>query len=362
MTLPFKPYIATAPQYQGSQAVAEIQQKYGLETIYKLSANESPLGPSPRVVAALQSLLTELNDYPDFTDDALRVALAEHFGLSPRQFITGNGASDVLMLIAHCFLSPEDEYIIARPTFPMYENINRKTGATAVYADLDPLDFSYNMANIVAAITPRTRLIYLCSPNNPTGNIISAEQMAWLMVHVPEEVVIISDEVYYQFVTSADFPDSLAYVAQGRNLILLHSFSKAYGLAGARVGYAITTPELAEYVSRFRQPYHLNRLSLMAAITALQEQAHLAETVAMTLTGKQWLSAQLTTMSIKQWPSEANFILFQPATDPVQVSEHLLSRGVMVRPMTAFYLPTHMRVSVGLPQANERFISALQEL
>jgi len=362
--LSFKPYLAEVPPHVGSKPIEIVQAQYGLETIAKLSSNESPLGPSPQVTEVIQTLAGTLNHYPDFTDNSLRQALADKIGhnIIPDQFITGNGACDVLMMIAEAFLEPGDEYIIARPTFPIYENINRKTGARAIYADLTEPDFHYDIAAMVQAITSKTKLIYLCSPNNPTGGIISAEAMDRLIQQLPDHVLLITDEVYHHFVTASDYPNSLSYVQQGKNVVIIHSFSKAYGLAGLRLGYAITTPPIADYVSRFRQPYHINKLTLAGGITALQDQSHVQQTVNLVLQGRMWLASQLVAFQLPIWPSEANFILFKPPFSSVSLSEQLKQRGVMVRPMTGFYLPDYMRVSVGLPEENQRFIQALAEI
>ena len=362
-SLNFKPKVAASPIYVGGASLESIQKKYGLDDVIKIASNESPIGPSPRAIEAIQQAALTLNRYPPLSDDELRVALSEFLGrgLGPDNFFSGNGGCDVLAMLAYSFLSPGDECIICRPTFSIYEITARRAGAEMIYVDLDPEDYSYDVEAILAAVTEKTRLIYICSPNNPTGTIITAPQMEILVDNLPPHVLLMTDEVYHHFATRADFPDSLAYVQEGKNIAILHSFSKAFGLAGLRLGYAIAAPEIARYLSRAHQPFHLNQLALRAGLAALQDQAHVEKIVKLVLSGRDWLYEQLTRLGLRLWPSQANFILFKPPFPAAEVSERLLRRGVIVRPMTPFYLPTHLRVTVGLPAENKRFIDALRD-
>jgi histidinol-phosphate aminotransferase len=262
-------------------------------------------------------------------------------------------------LIASAFLAPGDEVIICRPTFPVYDLTARRQGATVTYVDLDPTDFSYQVEAILAAITAHTRLLYLCNPNNPTGTLLTAEQMDRLIQGLPSHVLTISDEVYHHFVTSPDFPNTLDYVRQGKNVVVLHSFSKVFGLAGLRLGYGIARPEVADYLARARQPYHLSQLSMAGAMAALQDQAHIEETIALTIAGRNWLYEALQGLKLPVWPSQANFILFKPPLAPEIIVRHLAGQGVMIRGLAGFYLPDYLRVTVGLPPENERFRAAL---
>jgi histidinol-phosphate aminotransferase len=362
-SLQFNPHVATAPIYVGGASIESIKEEYGLDDVIKLASNESPLGPSPLVVEAIQQAAVGLNRYPPMGDEELRAALAETIGreMTPDHFVTGNGGCDVLSMIAASFLHEGDECIICRPTFPVYEITARRVGANIVYADLDLDHFTYNVEAILGAITGRTRLLYVCNPNNPTGTILTAEQMETLVNHVPSHVLIVADEVYYHFVTADDYPDTLAYVRQGKNVAILHSFSKVFSLAGLRLGYAIAPPEIARYLSRARESFHLNQLVFAGGLAALRDKEHLKNNVTLTVLGRNWLTEQLAALKLPLWPSQSNFILFKPPFPSVLVSERLLQRGVIVRPMTQFYLPTHLRVTVGLPEENERFIAALRK-
>lgn len=355
--LSFNPNIAAAPIYVGGAAIADIQKQYGIDDIIKLASNESPLGPSPRAVAAMQAAAANLNRYPPMGDESLRSALAQLHGLEPDNFVTGNGGCDILNLLATAFLTPGDEAIICRPTFPVYDNTVRRVGAQVVYVDLEPDNFSYDIEAMLAAVTGKTRLLYVCSPNNPTGSTISAEQLDTLLNHLPPHVLLVMDEVYYHF--AANHPDTLGYVRRGQNMVILHSFSKAYGLAGLRLGYGIAPAEIAQYLSRARLPFHLDSLTFAGGLAALADIDYVDEVVRLVKEGRAWLLAQLGQLDVRVWPSQGNFILFKPPFDAAEVSERLLRRGVISRPMTQFYLPTHLRVTVGLPAENEKFIAAL---
>jgi histidinol-phosphate aminotransferase len=362
MSLKFNPNIAAAPIYAGGKSTEEVQVKYGLEEVIKIGSNESPLGPSLQAIEAMQRAVTTLNRYPTMGDDDLRTVLASVIGreLTPDNFFTGNGGCDVLWMVANSFLSSGDECIICRPTFPVYDSTARRIGASVVYVDLDPEDFTYDIEAILAAVTERTRLVYVCSPNNPTGNLLTAPQMETLVNNMPSQALIVTDEVYHHFVTDDNFADSIGYVRAGKNVLIVHSFSKVFGLAGLRLGYGIAPAEITRYIARMRQPFHLSRVTLEGGMAALQDRAYIEKTVELVVHGREWLYQQLAGLELKVWPGQGNFLLFKPPTPAGQVAEELLKRGVIVRPLAGFYLPDHIRVTAGLPEENERFINALK--
>lgn len=362
MSLKLKPTVTASPIYVGGASIEEMQKQYGMQEFIKLASNESPLGPSPQAVEAMQQAATTLNRYPPMGDEDLRAAIAESLGqgLEPDNIFTGNGGCDILEMITTGYINPGDEAVICRPTFPVYDITARRAGAAITYVDLDPDHFTYDVEAILSAITERTRLVYVCSPNNPTGLTISAQQMETLVNNLPPHVLLVADEVYYHFVTAADYPDTLAYVRANKNVVVVHSFSKAFGLAGLRLGYGVAPIEMAQYLSRTRKPFHLSKLVIEGGMAGLNDTAHVEKGVELVATGRQWLHEQLAALNVQFWPSQANFILFKPPFEAAQVSERLLRHGLIVRPMTQFYLPTHLRVTVGLPDENERFIAGLQ--
>ena len=360
-SIQFKLPIQQSPIYKGGLNKATIRRKYGLEleAIVKLSSNENPLPPSPKVVETLQAAVQNLNRYPPMGDDGLREALATYIGrgIQANQFVTGNGGCDVLRMIADGFLN---EAVICPPTFPVYELTVKRTGANAVYAPLND-HYEYDIDAILAAITDKTRLIYLCSPNNPTGSYLTDSQLEALMAGLPDHVVVVADEVYYHFNTAPDFANSFNYL--DRNLIIVHSFSKVFGLAGLRLGYGIARPELAEYLSRSRLPFHINLMTMLGGESGLGDRDHIEETVSLIVSEREKMASRLAAIEgIQQWPSQANFILFQPPYKADEVAARLQQKGAIVRELSGFYMPGFLRATIGLPEENERFIGDLQRV
>lgn len=330
--------------------------------VYKMASNENPLGCSSSVAAAVAAAASGLGDYPPYTDEILREALASFHGrsLTAANFVTGNGGCDVLEMLARTLITPGDEVIICPPTFPIYELTARDAGASIVEAPLREGTFEVQVDAILDAVTEKTRILYLCSPNNPTGTLLTREKLDRIIDGLPERVVLIFDEVYYHFVRATDRPDPIDYVLAGANIIALHSFSKAYGLAGLRLGYGVAKSELIETVSRLKRPFHLNTLCFEAGLAALADPAHVGKTVEVTLAGRDWLIGQLRELGLEVWPSESNFVLFKCQAPATEWAQQLEENGILVRP--AFGLPQHLRVTVGLPGANQAFVDALTDL
>lgn len=361
----FDPNIAAAPLYVAGSAIEEIQRRYGLQEVIKLASNENPLGPSPKALAAIERALPDLFRYPVVADDELRAALAAHDGLSPENVVTGNGATELLDMIVRGFVRAGDEVIVSRPTFPMVDILTRRAGGKVIYADLRSHprpSFSYDPEAVLAAVSARTRLIYICTPNNPTGTAVSQTQAHTLLnglerTAAPQALVVL-DESYRDF---ADAPwDATDDVREGRDLIAVRSFSKSRGLAGLRVGYAFARREIAEYLQRLRLPFHLGVAALRGALAALDDAEHVARSRALVLAERPWLEAQLAELDLPYIPSQANFICFRPPFPPDRVFERLLRLGVIIRPLSFFYMPDWMRVTVGTHAQNERFIAALR--
>lgn len=360
--LRLNPHMAAAPIYTPGASIEELRQRYGLEDIIKMSSNENSLGASPRAVAAIQEALANVSRYPRVSDDELRARIAETLGpgVEADNIVTSNGGTELLDQIARAFLSEGDELIISRPTFPMYEILARRQGATPIFADLDE-DYSYPVEQILDRITETTQVIFVCSPNNPTGTYVSDERVEELMAGVPSSVLVVFDEAYYDFVAAPDYSGGLRYVRDGRNVLVLRSLSKSHGLAGLRVGYGVAPQPIAEYLWRARLPFHIGTLALAGALAALEDTAHVARTREVMLAERAWLQNRLTEMGLYFIPSQANFIVIRPGFDPNLVHQHLLRRGVMIRPMAFFYMPDFIRVTVGTRHENERFLEALTE-
>lgn len=350
--------------YSGGLSVSEVQSKAKTEKIYKLSSNENPLGSSEKVVAAIQDAATSLSLYPDRDDIRLRRALVDFHGrgLTEQHFVSSVSGIEMIGLVARTFLNAGDEIIICPPTFGWYVVTAQRLGAKLVTVPLDAERFTHDIDGILAAITERTRLIYICNPHNPTGAMLTATEMGQLVRGIPEHVMIVADEVYHQFVERADFPDSIAYVLNGDNVIILHSFSKVYGLAGLRLGYAIAKPEICQQIVGQKRPFQHSSLALAGGVAAVQDQDHVRKTVTLIHEGKQFIYQQLDALGIEYWPSEANFVMIRPRGDADTVYEQLLERGIMTRPTSKNGLPGYLRVTCGLPEANHAFIAALAEI
>lgn len=357
-----KPHVERSPIYRGGNSKALIREKYGIQEIAKLSSNENPLPTSEHVQRAISNALSELNRYPPATDIALREDLAAYIGrdITSDHLFTGNGGCDILDLIVQSFLTPGDEAIVCPPTFPVYELTIRRTGATSVRVPLRD-DFSLDVPGILQAVNDKTKLLYLCSPNNPTGSIVTQAEFDQLMADLPDSVIIVSDEVYHHFNQAENAVDSFPNL--DRNLIIVHSFSKVFGMAGLRLGYGIARPELAQYISRSRLPFHLNSLTMIAARAGLADRTHLEETVSLTLSERDRLYRTMNQMdAVTVWPTEANFLLFQTPKDSKEMAEALQSEGTIVRELGGFYMPGYLRVSVGQPAENSRFLDNLARL
>jgi histidinol-phosphate aminotransferase len=333
------------------------------DSLIDLSTNENPLGPSPRVVEAIERAAKTIHRYPPHDDRMLREALAAHHGqdLTPDHFFAGASGSDVLTLIARTCLAPGDEAIICSPTFVVYAMTAEFQQARLIDVLLDPATCAHDVDRILASVTPRTRLIYVCNPGNPTGVVMPATDFDRLVERVPAGVLLVADEVYYQYVESDAFPETTRWIHAGRDVVIVHSFSKGYGMAGIRLGYGIARPDLARKLGRHRLIYHLSSLALHAGAAALGDAEHVARTVTSTREGKAFLYRHLERMAVKHWRSETNFILVMP-NDRDRALAALVKHGVLVRPVDGPGRAPCLRISVGLPAANEKVIDAFADL
>ncbi len=333
-------------------------------TLYRLHYNENPLGPSPAVLDRIREHLSGLNLYPHRDDEALRDRLADFYGrgLTPSHVFSSYSGSEALDLIARVFLEPGDEVIVCGPTFHVYARTAEWRGANVVDVPLDTEDFSLRVDAIMRAVTTRTRLVYVGNPNNPTGSIVTRDDMDLLHAGLPEGVTLVSDEVYHHFVTHRDYPDSLGDVAAGRNLIVLHSFSKVYGLAGLRVGVVISRPDIIKRLAKLRRTFHLGSLEMEAAIAAIEDQAHVKQSVALAERGKKRLYAAFDRLRITHWPSEGNFVLFRTPILADDLAQRMADWGILVGSGSRFGLTHSIRVSVGLSEVNQAFVSALESM
>ncbi len=360
---PFKPHILSAKPYQGGPTRNE-QGTGNSNRIVKLSSNENLLGSSPKAIMAIQRSLGVLNEYAYHGDETFRHALSTHFDgeLAPEQFVTANSGMELLDLIARGFLDPGLEYIISTPTFRAYRNFGSVQGATMVNVPLEGANYELDVKGILKAVNDKTRLIFLSNPNNPTGSHVPVAKSDELINNLPDHVITVYDEVYHHYVESPDFARATRYIAQGRRVIGLNSFSKAYGLAGIRLGYASSTPEVAGYLTKIRRPFMISTLAMEAGIAALCDDEHIRATKLMNAEQKQWLYGQFDNMKIPYWKSEANFIMFRSPLENNAFIPMMQELGVMVRPCDGFDVEGCTRVTIGRPGDNEIFVKALRNV
>lgn len=325
--------------------------------VIKLASNENPFGPSPKALEAIVKEEKNLHIYPDQKSILLREALAKKFGLKDTNIIIGNGSDEIMQLAAATFLKPGEEVIVSENTFSVYEFVARLLDGKPVFVPLK--DYTQDLAALAKAITPKTKIIFLCNPHNPTGTFIPAAELDSFLAKVPQNVLVVLDEAYAEFAEDKTFPDSLKHVKAGKNVLVLRTFSKFYGLAGLRVGYGLAKPELISYLFRAKLPFNVSRLAQAGALAALDDKDFLEQTYINNQEGKKYFYAELDKLGLEYQKTEANFVfinLKKPADD---LFLQLMKKGVIIRPLTSFGLPEAIRVSIGTPEQNEKFVAAL---
>lgn len=356
MALYIHPDIQSLTPYVPGKPIEELQRELGLGRVIKLASNENPIGPSSKALAALAGATDNLHRYPDGGGHRLRQVLAERWKVSSEQIILGNGSDELLGLLARAFLAPGDDAVMADHTFVIY-----RMEVTAAHGNpiVVPLtNWTHNLDAMARAITPRTRLLFVCNPNNPTGTMVSADEVGRLMASVPDDVVVVFDEAYFEYVRDPGFPDTIAYVRDGRNVVVLRTFSKIYGLAGLRIGYGITTSEIAGILNRIRPPFNANSLAQRAAAAALGDEEHVARSRSVNAEGMEQVGQGLKALGLTPIPSHTNFLYFDVGRDGRRVFEALLREGIIVRHIEG----TMLRVTIGLADENAAFLQALKKV
>ncbi len=342
--------------YPPGMPIEELEREYGITGSIKLASNENPFGPSPRALAAIVRALPTLHRYPDGSGYYLRQALAARLGVSADAIILGNGSNEIIELAARAFLRPGDNAVMADQAFVIYQMVVQATGATARTVPLK--HFTHDLEAIAAAITPATRLVFLANPNNPTGTIYRRDEWEEFLRTVPANVLVVADDAYADYVDDPDYPDSLHYQRPDRLLLTLRTFSKIYGLAGLRLGYGVGPLEVIQVLNRLRQPFSVNALAQVAALAALEDREYVESVRRNNREGLDYLQQACERLRCAYVPSWANFVLIDVG-EAARVYEALLRRGVIVRPMDVYRLPHHLRVTVGTPVENQRFVESL---
>ncbi len=348
---PFRPAINKLKPYLPGKTPQE-------PGVIKLASNENPLGPSPMALEETKNRLKHISIYPDQFSIELRQKLAKKFGLSEKHFIVGNGSDEVMQMIAATYLSAGDEVLISKNTFSIYEFVTCLFDGAPIFVDLK--DYRYDLEAFAGKISNKTKVVFLCSPNNPTGTIIKKDELERFLEKLPPNIFVVIDEAYSEYVESKDFPASLKYL--DKNVIVLKSFSKIYGLAGLRVGYGIAKPEIINCLTLTKLPFNVNRLAVAGAVAALDDSEHFEKSLINNYQGKKHLYSELASFGPKLsfMETEANFIFIDVKRNADELFLELLREGVAVRPLTSFGFPEAIRVTIGTPKQIERFISALR--
>ena len=361
-----QPGISDLSPYEPGKPVEELERELGLTDIIKLASNENPLGPSPKVLQALASRLAELARYPDGSAFLVKSKLQEFIGVAPARLTIGNGSNDVLELLARIYLAPGKESIVGEHSFIVYQLVTKSLGATLI--TVPTKHYRQDLEAMLDAITPRTSLVFIANPNNPTGSWVTRSELLPFLDRVPPEVIVVLDEAYFEYADDMnaregiDYPNGLQLIDQYPNLVVTRTFSKAYGLAGLRIGYSVSNQVIADLMNRTRQPFNVNAMSLAAVLGAIDDQEHLHKSIALNHEGMQYLMASCEQLGLDYIPSAGNFLSINFGKDASPLYERLLQEGVIVRRLGVYGLPCHLRVTTGLPAENERFISSLRKL
>ncbi len=347
--------------YPPGKPLEELEREYGIKNAIKLASNENPLGPSPRAVEAIKKALSKLHRYPDGSNFYLRQKLSEKFGVPFESIVIGNGSNEIIEMVSRAFLQRDDEIVVPEPSFLMYRIVSQIVGAKAVSVPLR--DYRIDLSAMASKVNSRTRVVIVNNPNNPTGTVVSRDEWEAFIKALPSEIVVVVDEAYIEFMPDGSSFNAIDYISSdGPYIVALRTFSKAYGLAGLRIGYGFSHPEVVDYLNRVRQPFNVNLLAQEAALAALDDDDFLEKTRRTVWEGLAYLYRKLDEMGLRYIPTCTNFFLIEVPGSAREIYQALLRKGVIIRAMDSYGLGKFIRVTVGLPEENERFINCLQEV
>lgn len=365
---PFRPvkkllpdHIAPLAPYEPGKPIEDVEREFGLTGSIKLASNENPLGPSPRAVEAMRAAAERVHRYPDGGGHYLRRALSERLGVAVEQLVLGAGSTDLIDLAARTFLAPGDNAVISENAFIMYRlSVQAANGAMKM---VPMREHTHDVLAMARAADERTKILYIANPNNPTGTFVNRETLAAFFAAVPKDVVIVLDEAYRDYITDPSYPmDALSYLGKGYRLLALRTFSKSHGLAGLRVGYGISTPEVVNAINRVRSPFNVSSVAQAAALAALDDEEHVRKSRENNEAGKAFLAREFRRLGLEFLPTVANFFLVFTPCEGVKVFQDLQPLGVIVRPMGGWGYPNAVRVSIGTPEQNARLVGALEKV
>ncbi len=345
--------------YVPGKSAKEVEMELKISSVIKLASNENPLGPSPKALELIQKRLKDVAIYPDQTYIELRDALAKKLGIDKECLIIGNGSDEIMQLSAATFLSAGEEALMSENTFSTYEFATRLFDGNPVFVPLK--DYKYDLPGFAGALSNKTKLVWLCNPNNPTGTIFSKKELDEFLLTLPKSVIVVIDEAYSEYVETSDYPKSIEYVKKGLNVIVLRTFSKIYGLAGLRVGYGIAKPEIIKYLNLTKLPFNVNRVAAAGALAAMEDKDFVAKSRKMNSEGKKYLYSRLDGLKLKYLKTEANFVFADVGRNTDKVFMELMKQGVIIRPLSSFGFGEAIRVTIGTEAQNKRFIEALKK-
>lgn len=355
MPLPYREVFKDISPYVPGKPIADVQKELGLTDVIKLASNENPFGCSSKVIDVFkENAMSEVAIYPDGNATVLREKLAKKHGLKPDQFIFGAGSNEIITFIAQLFLNADDESIYATPSFTWYDTAVKSTGAKAVTIPLN--DYTHDLEAMKNAITDKTKVIWICNPNNPTGTIVTSEQMKDFLENISKDIVIVLDEAYYEYAQGDNYPETIPLLDKYPNLIILRTFSKAYGLASLRVGYGVASSEVVSYLNRIRPPFNVNSLAQMLAVTALDDQDFVDNTIKKTKEGLELLYKAFDELNIPYVKSYTNFVWVETPLTAKEAFEKLMKKGIIIRP----FFENWIRITVGTKEQNIKLIDALK--
>jgi histidinol-phosphate aminotransferase len=346
--------------YVPGKSIEEVQKEFGLKRWVKLASNENLLGPSPKAIAAIRKELPSIYLYPEGPCTVLRKALAGKLGISEKMVVISNGADNLILMIANAFVNEGDEVMMADPTFSVYTNVAQIMGGKPIKVKLK--DFTHDLESMSKKVNQRTKLVFVCNPNNPTGTAVSLEAFNHFLSKLPKRVIVVLDEAYGDFAEDAFYPNGLDYIKERKQVIVLRTFSKLYGLAGLRIGYALGRDDLVDCLYQVRDPFPVHRLAQVAALAALNDEDHAIRSIELVYEGKRYLYKELDRMGLFYVPSQANFIFIDFERDSGEIFQALLKEGIIIRPGKVWGYPTFARVTIGRTEDNRRFIKALKKV
>ncbi len=349
--------------YVPGKPVEELERELGISNALKLASNENPLGPSPRAIEAMRAVLDKTAFYPDASGFELRQGLARRLGVEAEQITLGNGSNDILVLLAEAFLTPRTEAVYSEYAFLVYRLATQATSAVARIAPAfgadSPQPFGHDLDAMRAAVNARTRLVFIANPNNPTGTWLDAASLRAFVESMPRHVIVVLDEAYCEYVGNIDYPQTLPWIRSLPNLVVTRTFSKIHALAGLRVGYSVSHPQIAELLNRVRQPFNVNSVGQAAALASLDDEEHIERSRETNRLGLLQIGAGIAALGLRMIPSAGNFVLVDFGRPVGPIYDSLLRTGVIVRPVANYGLPHHLRVTIGKPEQNTRVLQAL---